>query len=166
MNHSRSEKLPKTDQSHLARHFRRYSGSNGRSRLPTFTIISLGTHNAGHWAWKLGVTSESQNNPVSTNGVNSAITQNVRRSLPRFCHGAPGSYAVYAVYSDFSSRNDCFHAGKADYGPYAHLSGRLRVSFKLPECRRLSIGTNNSRCRITSVTETPQSVRSKEIEIR
>jgi len=35
-------------------------------------------HNAGHQAWKLGVTSESQNNPVSTNGVNSAMTQSVR----------------------------------------------------------------------------------------
>ena len=32
----------------------------------------------GHWAWKLGVTSESQNNPVSTNGVNSAMAQSVR----------------------------------------------------------------------------------------
>jgi len=28
--------------------------------------------------WKLGVTSESQNSPVSTNGVNSAMTQSVR----------------------------------------------------------------------------------------
>ncbi len=56
-------------------------GSAGqvRSRLPTLTfIISLGANNPGHSAWKLGVTSESQNNPVSTNGVNSAMTQSVR----------------------------------------------------------------------------------------
>jgi len=28
--------------------------------------------------WKLGVTSESQNNPVSTNGVNSVTAQSVK----------------------------------------------------------------------------------------
>jgi eukaryotic-like serine/threonine-protein kinase len=32
----------------------------------------------GHWTLKLGVTSESQNNPVSTYGVNSAMTQSVK----------------------------------------------------------------------------------------
>ena len=41
-------------------------------------LISLGTDHAGDYAWKLGVTSESQNNPVSANGEYSAMTQSAR----------------------------------------------------------------------------------------
>src|SRR5581483_4107893 len=49
-----------------------------RSRLPTLTLVYLSTHSAAHQTWELGVTSESQNNPVGANGVHSAGTQSVR----------------------------------------------------------------------------------------
>jgi hypothetical protein len=50
---------------------READGGQGRNRTAAAGLFRAR-------AWKLGVTSESQNSPVSTNGVNSGMTQSVR----------------------------------------------------------------------------------------
>ncbi len=46
--------------------------------LLTHLVQSLKHEHVEHRLAGLGVTSKSQNNPVSTNGVNSAMTQSIR----------------------------------------------------------------------------------------
>jgi hypothetical protein len=46
-----------------------------RFGIPTLTFIALGANNAGHYAWKLGVTSESQNNESDLGGFASKFQE-------------------------------------------------------------------------------------------